>query len=368
MIADTLAILGGAERVLEAIVEMLPDAEVYALVYRPSLFTGSKIAERRIHTSFIDRLPFAHGKYRNYLPLMPIAVEQFDLRAYDLVLSSSYAVAHGVLTRPDQLHISYTHTPMRQAWHHYYQYLSDADFITGPRAWLAKAILHYLRVWDMGAASRVDHFVAASNWVARGIWKAYRREAEVIYPPVDIQRFQPKEPRQDYFITVSRLEHHKKVDLVVEAFSRLGYPLIVVGAGQESRRIARLAKDNVKMLGWQADETISELLGKAKALVMAGEEDFSITAVEAQAAGCPVVAYGGGGACETVIDGETGIFFNDQTVESVVDAVQHFEREVGTFDVQALQQNAMRFSKLRFQDEMKAMIEREWGNTINGNG
>jgi glycosyltransferase involved in cell wall biosynthesis len=359
-VIDTLATRGGAERVLEASLEMFPDAPIYTLVYSPLVFSGTTIARHTIHTSFINRLPGARKNYRSYLGLLPMAIEQFDLRAYPIVLSSSYAVAHGVLTRPDQLHITYKHTPLRQAWHYHFAYLTDAHIRSGPKSWLARSILHYLRLWDVAAATRVDKWVVNSHWVAQGVWKAYRRTAEVVYPPVDVEGFQPLSPRQDYFICVSRLVLHKKVDLVVKTFSSLGYPLLVVGDGEEYKNIARQAASNVKLLGRQPEAVVHELVGKARAFVLAGEEDFSIAAVEAQAAGCPVIAYGKGGVCETIIEGETGLFFNEQTVESLVEAVERFKQLSRQFDAHLVRQNALRFNKKRFQDELLALVEREW--------
>ncbi len=360
IVIDSLAVLGGAERVLEVMLEVFPYAPIYTLVYLPELFTGTRIAQQEIHTSFIDRLPFAHRNYRRYLPLMPLAIEQFDLRAYDIILSSSYAVAHGVLVRPEQLHISFTHTPLRQAWHQHFAYLNDAGLQSGPRSWLARPILHYLRLWDYAAAGRVDHFLAASRWIQRAIWRAYRRQAQLMYPPVDTAAFHPIQPRQDYFIIVSRLELHKRVDIAVEAFSKLGYPLVVVGEGGQRPALERQAASNIRFLGRLPDEEMHRLVGQARAFILAGEEDFNIAAVEAQAAGCPVIAFGGGGACETIIEGQTGLYFDQQDSASLAEAVERFIRQAENFDPAVIQAHAARFSKERFKLELQQTIYSQW--------
>jgi glycosyltransferase involved in cell wall biosynthesis len=360
LVVDSLVVNGGAERVLEAALEVFPDAPIFTLVYTPEEFIRSPISTRCIHTSFIDRLPLAHRNYRNYIALLPMAIEQFDLRSYEILISFSYAVAHGILTRPDQLHISYTHTPMRQAWHHYHQYLEDTGLTAPPKSWIARLILHYIRQWDFAAAARVDHYLAASHWVARGVWRAYRRTAEVLYPPVETDAFQPSTERNNFFLTVSRQEAHKKIHLIVEAFSHLGYPLLVVGKGKENDRIASIAGENIKILGWQPDEVVKDLMSKARAFVVAGEDDFNITAVEAQAAGCPVIAYGGGGVCETVIAGKTGIFFPVQSVESLELTVRQFVEEDIKFNLNEMLQNVRRFSKNRFKKELGEIVAREW--------
>ncbi len=357
-VIDALPVMGGAERLLAAALEVFPDAPVYTLIFDRPAFDGTIFARKEIHTSFVHRIPAGRRWYRNLLPLLPLAVEQFDLRGFDIVVSFHYAVAQGVVLRPDQLHISYVHTPMRYAWQEYQSFIKEAG--GGPKGWVARLILHYFRLWDVAAARRVDHFAAVSQWAARCVWRAYWREAEVIYPPVEIDRFRPLEPRQDYYIVVSRLVRHKRLDVVVDAFSRLGYPLRVVGDGSERARLSKMAASNIEFLGWQPDERVAELLGRARAFIHANEEDFGIALVEAQAAGCPVIAYATGGACETVIEGETGLFFAEQSADSLAEAVSRFERENLRFDVATLHRNAARFGKIRFQQEFAAMIEWEW--------
>jgi glycosyltransferase involved in cell wall biosynthesis len=356
LVQDALPCLGGAERVLETVAELFPAASVYTLVYEPRAFVGTGLGERRIHTSFIDRLPGAHRNHRAFLPLFPLAIERFDLTAYDIILSSHYAVAHGVLARPDQLHISYTYTPLRHAWHYHHEYLRT---LSAPARWVAGPILHYLRMWDRAAADRVDRFLAISDWVAACIWRAYRRKATVVYPPVDIEAFQPKPGQGDHYIAVARLEPHKRIDLIVDAFARLGRPLFVVGDGSERGRLMDRAPSNVEFLGRVTDAELADLLARARGLVHAAEEDFGIALVEAQAAGCPVVAYAGGAAGEIVQDGRTGILFQRQTGEALEEAVRTLER-TPRFRTQDLVRNAERFSKARFERELERVVTREW--------
>ena len=352
LVHDALPFMAGAERVLEAALEVFPDAPVYTLVYNRRAFEGTPLAKRQVYTSFIDRLPWAHQAHRSFLPLYPLAIEQFDLHDYDLILSSSYAVAHGILTRPDQTHVCLMHTPLRYAWHQPHTIFQAG----GIKSQLLRMWLHNFRQWDFAASQRVDRYVAVSHWVAGLIWHAYRRPAHVIYPPVDVDRFTSLTPKGDYYLVVSRLAHHKRVDLIVQAFSRLGLPLIVVGDGAERRRLSRLAAPNVKLLGWQSDEVIQELMGRAKALVHAAAEEFGIALVEAQAAGCPVIAYAGGGALETVLEGRTGILFQEQSVASVLEAVTIFESGNLNYSPEELRWNAERFRKERFQMELLDFI------------
>jgi glycosyltransferase involved in cell wall biosynthesis len=365
-VQDALPLLGGAERVLVAAWEVFPDAPLYTLVYNKVAFDSSPFSQKTIVPSFINRLPGAGKRYRYYLPLMPLAVENFDLREYDLILSFNYAVAHGVLPRPGQLHISYTYTPMRYAWHFYHQYLREGGLRSGVKGWLVQGILHYLRLWDHAAADRVDRFIAASNWVAQGIWRAYRRPATVVYPPVATHRFSARETRGDYFITVSRLIPHKKIDLIVQAFSRLGYPLLVVGEGQEFQRLSKLAASNVKLLGWCSDDEVADLLGNARAFVQAAEEDFGIALAEAQAAGCPVIAYDNGGAREIVIPGETGLLFEEQSVESLSTAVEQFVAGDRNFIKSNISSHVDRFNKARFQQEFETLVADTWARFEEG--
>ena len=359
VVFDALSVYSGAERVLEAVLELYPDAPIYTLVHNPAAFTNTSLAHHKVYTSWIQDVPGSAVNYRNYLPIMPLTIEQFDLRGYDLILSFSYAVAHGVLSRPDQLHINYTFAPLRYAWQNAHEY-----FQHGLLSPLSKLILHYFRLWDQSAASRVDHWIAISKWTATCIWRAYRRESEIIYPPVQIDRFKPLSPRGDYYLAFSRLVRHKRLEIIVDAFSRLGLPLVVIGEGPERKRLEALAAPNVKLLGWQSDQASAELVGRARALVHAAEEDFGLVMAEAQAAGCPVIAYRSGSAPEIILDGQTGLLFPDQTVESLVAAVQRFERESELFDRGKAIKNAHRFSKDRFQNLFDQMVKRKWANFL----
>ena len=364
LVQDALPFMGGAERVMENTLAIFPEAPIYTLVYRPEQFKGTAIASHAVHTSFIDHLPGAHRNHRRYLPLYPLAIEQLDLRQFDLVLSFSYAAAHGVLTRPDQLHISYTYTPIRQAWHYYQDYLTVRGLNHRIAGWGARIILHYFRLWDQLAAQRVDQFIACSHWVERGIWRAYRRLSRVIYPPVEIERYQFDLPREDYYLVVSRLEPHKRVDLILEAFARTKLPLVVVGDGQERNRLSKLATGNIQLLGRLPDQTVADLMGRARGFIMAAEEDYGIAGIEAQAAGCPVIAYASGGALETVLERQTGLFFNEQTVPCLVQAVQEFERIYPQFNVSTMRQQAEQYRVQRFQESLLEYVLEAWEKFI----
>ncbi len=355
VVVDSLTVHTGAERVLAAVLELYPEAAIYTLVYKPEVFAHTTIAQHPVHTSWVQRLPGGVSHYRDYLALLPLAIESFDLRGYDIVLSLSYAVAHGVLCRPEQLHISYTCAPLRYAWQSVHEY-----FQRGPLVPLSKLVLHYVRLWDWSAAARVDHFAAISHWTAACIRRAYRREAEVIYPPVEVERFRPLAPRDDYYLAFSRLVRHKRLELVVRAFSRLGLPLMVMGEGPERKRLEALAAPNVRFLGWQSDESAAEVVGRARALVHAAEEDFGLVMAEAQAAGCPVIAYGRGAALEIVLDGKTGFLFPNPTVDSLIETVQHFEKERDFLKQRDAVRNVRRFGKERFQQQFADMVERQW--------
>lgn len=354
IVHEWLVTHAGSERVVEQMLGLYSEADLFSLVKFLTREQEAFIQHKPVTTSFLQHLPFASKHFRQYLPLMPIAIEQFDLSAYDLVISSNHAVAKGVITRADQLHISYVHTPMRYAWDLQQDYAQR-----GIKGILTATILHYLRLWDYATAQRVDHFVANSRFVARRIAKTYGRSATVIYPPVAIDRFHPAPQRDDFYLIMSRFVPYKRVDLVVEAFSRLGLPLVVIGTGGEAEKIRLLAKPNVQFLPPQTEEAIASYLSRCKAFVYAAAEDFGISLVEAQAAGAPVIAYGKGGATEIVIPGKTGILFPQQTVESLMDAVQKFEAGA-RFEPDLLRENADRFSIDRFQQKFGAFIEQKW--------
>jgi len=367
IIHDWLTTYGGSELVLKAFLEIWQGTPVYTLVYDEKGNCRDIIQSTEVKGSFVNRLPFAKRKHRSYLPLMPLAIEQFDLSDYDLVLSDSHAIAKGVITGPDQLHISYIHTPIRYAWDLQSQYLALANLERGVRGFLAKALLHYIRLWDMRTVSGVDHYIANSKYIARRIWKLYKREATVIHPPVELERFAVQEEKEDFYLTISRLVPYKKVDVIVQAFSNMpDKRLVVIGDGPELTSLKRMAKDNVAFRGFESDQGIVDHLQRAKAFVYAAEEDFGIVPVEAQACGTPVIAYGKGGALETVVEGETGYFFHEQMPEALTVAVQTFEAQPG-LDSQKIRQHAEGFGKDRFKREMLAFVEekmQEFANNL----
>jgi glycosyltransferase involved in cell wall biosynthesis len=368
VIHEWLVTYAGSERVVEQMLSLYPEADLFSLVEFLPDELKYFIHHKSVQTSFIQKLPFANPKFRQYLPLMPMAIEQFDLSAYDLVLSSNHAVAKGIITNPDQLHICYMHTPIRYAWDLQQEYLRGAQLNRGIRSFFVQLVLHYLRLWDFASASRVDHFVANSHFVARRIWKTYRRPAQVIYPPVAVDRFQPKSQREEFYFILSRFVPYKRVDLVVEAFTRLGLPLVVIGDGANWKQVKALAGANVQLLGHQSDAIVVDYMQRCKAFVFAAAEDFGIAPVEAQAAGAPVIAYAKGGVTETVISGKTGVFFLEQTVESLVEAVLRFESEANTFDAEVIRQNAERFSPEKFRQQFSEFINEKMSDFIREKG
>ena len=365
IVHDWLPVYAGAERVLEQMLALLPEADLYSLIdFLPKdqrAFLGGKPVE----TSFIQKLPFARKSYRYYLPFTPLAIEQFDLTGYDIVVSSSYVVAKGALTAADQLHVCYTHSPIRYAWDLHFQYLREGKLERGLRSALARFILHYMRLYDATTANRVDVFVANSRNVAQRIWKTYRRPAEVIHPPVDTEAFSLYTQKEDYYLTVSRLVPYKRIDLIVEAFAEMpDRELIVVGDGPEIKKIRAKATPNVGVLGYQPFEAVVHYMQQARAFVFAAEEDFGIVPVEAQACGTPVIAYGKGGALETVIPGETGLFFYEQTAKSIIEAVRSFESVRTRLSAERIREQAEKFSKERFQHEFNQLLSREYSRFV----
>jgi glycosyltransferase involved in cell wall biosynthesis len=351
-VLDALPAVGGAEKVLFTALEAYPQADVFTLIYNRPAFRGTPIANRHIHTPYLDRLHFVRKHHRLFLPLMLRAVERLDLREYDVIVSFTYAVAHGIHNPNRVRHIAYTYTPMRYAWTG-----MNLDGTPTRKNWLIQRFMDSFRTWDRQAAARVHDFAAISEAVACRIKNAWGRKSHLIYPPVETDRFQPFHLRGDYFITVSRLVPHKRIDLLVRAFSQLQLPLIVVGDGPEFSHLNALASSNVHLTGFLPDERTAELIMKSRAFVCAAEEDFGIAMVEAQAAGCPVIAYGRGGALEIVADGVTGLFFEEQTVESVMEAVRRFEAQADSFCRQDLVRNASRFGKDRFVREFVQFVE-----------
>jgi glycosyltransferase involved in cell wall biosynthesis len=359
IVQDMMVGYAGSERVLEQMLVVFPEADIFSIVdFVPDSqrhFLQGKIPK----TSFVQTLPFAKTKYRFYLPFMPLAIEQFDVSSYDLVLSSSHAVAKGVLTGPDQLHICMCYSPIRYAWDLQHQYLNETKLTRGFRSTLARIILHYMRLWDTRTSNGVDVFIAISKFISRRIKKAYGRDSIVIYPPVDTASFVPTGIKEDFYFTSSRLVPYKRIDLIVEAFAKMPEKrLIVIGAGPEMAKIQSKASSNVQLLGYQPFDVLRDHLQKAKAFVFAAEEDFGIAPLEAQACGTPIIAFGKGGSLETVQDGQTGLFFKEQTIESLIEAVNRFEKM--SFDPNTIRSHAESFSADRFRLELHTLVEAEW--------
>ena len=365
IVHDWLPLYGGAERVLEQIIKIYPDADIFSIVdFIPQKERGF-LQYKSVNTSFIQKLPWARKRYRSYLPLMPFAIEQFDLSEYDIVISSSYAVAKGVITGPDQLHVCYCHSPMRYAWDLQGQYLKEGGLNRGIAGIIARVLLHYIRLWDMRTAQGVDHFVANSAFVARRIRKIYARDARVIHPPVDTESFSLLREKEDFYVTVSRMVPYKRMRLIVEAFSEMpDKQLVVIGDGPDMPNIKRVARSNVTLLGRQPANIVIEYMRRAKAFVFAAQDDFGIVPVEAQACGTPVIAFGKGGATETVLPGETGCFFEEQTIEGVQDGVREFEEM--EFDPEIVRRNAERFSAERFRSTFRLFVDGEWARFQKG--
>ena len=362
IVHDWLVTYAGAERVLEEMLAVYPHADLFSLI--EFLPDGERqfLGGRQVRTSFLQRMPGARKHYRSYLPLMPVAVQLFDLSAYDLVISSSHAVAKGVPTREDQLHICMCYSPMRYAWDLKDQYLRETGLDRGAKGMAARWLLQRMRSWDARTADSVDRFIAISNFIAQRIWNSYRRESTVIYPPVDVENLTPGGSREDFYVTASRIVPYKRMDVIVDAFAAMPERrLVVIGDGPEQRRIRGRAGSNVTFLGHQPFEVLRDHLRRARAFVFAAEEDFGIAPLEAQACGTPVIAYGRGGVLETVrgLDSPhpTGIYFNEQSSSSVIGAVEEFERESTRISPAACRENALRFAPERFRREFTGVVE-----------
>lgn len=363
IIHDWFVTYAGAERVLEQILNVFPEADLYSIIDFLPNNGRAFIKNKKVNTSFIQNLPFAKNKYRQYLPLMPLAIEQFDLSRYDLVISSSHAVAKGVLTGPDQVHICMCYSPVRYAWDLQHQYLKEAGLNKGLKGIITKAFLHNIRLWDYRTANGVDEFIAISEFISRRIWKVYRRESTIIYPPVDINSFTVCRDKEDFYMTASRMVPYKKIDLIVEAFTYMpDKKLIVIGDGPDFSKIkAKSNSANIELLGYQSFEVLKKHLQKARAFIFAAEEDFGIAPLEAQACGTPVIAYGKGGACETISgldsDCPTGLLFDEQSAEAIVQAVRDFEKYQDDILIDNCRTNALRFSPEKFRKAFHSFVQ-----------
>lgn len=364
IIQDWFTTLAGSEKVVQQLLEIFPAAALFSLIdFLPNKDRGF-LNHTVVQTSFLQQIPFIEKNYRLALALMPLAIEQLDVSGYDLVISNCHAVSKGVITGPEQLHISYIHTPIRYAWDMQNEYLSVSGF-KSVKALAARFVLHYIRQWDAAAGNRPDVLIANSKFIARRIQKTYRREARVIYPPVDSTYFTPAGEREDFYLTASRLVPYKRVDLIAQAFQSMpDKKLVIIGAGSEAPRIKRLCGPNVLWLGYQPDDVLRDYMQRCRAFVFAAKEDFGITPLEAQACGAPVIAYGVGGVRETVTPPSgadpTGIFYHEQTAAAIRDAVLAFERDLGRFKADACRTNAERFSSHRFRQEFHSFVLNAW--------
>lgn len=347
LVQDWLTEIGGAEKVFQAIHKLYPEADIYTLVYNKDVLDKLNIQESKTTASFIQKLPFGRKKYRNYLPFFSRAIESFDLSSYDLIISSSYSVAKGVLTHGNQIHICYCHSPVRYAWDLYHQYLKESNLQKGIKAKIVKHFLYKLRIWDVISTNRVDHFISNSNFIKKRIFKVYRRESETIYPPTIIDNFPFETKKADYYITCSRLVPYKKIDLIIETFKRFpDLQLKVIGDGPDMEKLRKLAPNNVQLMGFQKDKVLKKEISKAKAFIFAAEEDFGIVPIEAQACGTPVIAFGKGGSLETVIENVTGVYFKEQTVDSLSKAIKEFD--LIQFNPNTIREHALKFDIKEF--------------------
>ena len=349
--------IGGGEKVIQSLNELF-EPPLFTLVHNPKVLQKLGLHKNEVHSSFLQKMPFAKKKYRNYFPLFPLAVEGFDLADYDVVVSCSHSVAKGVLTNIDQFHLCYCYTPVRYAWDLHHQYLND---LKGIKKKLAKLFLHYIRSWDVHSANRVDLFVGISNFVAKRINKIYGKPAEVIYPPVNTDYFSLEKKKEDYYVTASRMVPYKKIDLIVEAFSKMPEKkLVVIGNGAEFKKVKSKATKNVELLGAQSNESLKLHLQRAKAFIFAAVEDFGILPVEAQSCGTPVIAYGRGAVLETVIKDKTGLFYEQQSPESLIDAIKKFEKREDLFDPEKIHLHARSFDTKRFQENFRNLLTEKY--------
>ena len=359
IIHEWLVTLAGAESVLESIYKLYP-GRIYTLFHDPKGVKGSQWEHPDIVTSMLQRFPMAAKHHRAFLPFFPMAIEQFDLREHDLIISSSYAVAKGVLNSSEQLHICYCHSPMRYVWDLTFEYLEASGFTAGLKSFLVRGIFHYIRMWDTVSAMRVNEFVANSYYIANRIQKCYNRPAKVIYPPVDVDRFSICSKRDDYFITISRLVPYKRIDIIIQAFNHLKLPLLIVGDGPDRKALQKIAGKTITFLGHLPPREMDEHLQRARAFIFSAEEDFGIVNVEAQACGIPVIAFGRGGALETIEQDVSGIFFFRQEAQAIIDAVHEFLAKEHRFDPETIRENAKRFPRSRFEYEFKRFVDEAW--------
>jgi glycosyltransferase involved in cell wall biosynthesis len=356
IIQEWLTTMGGSEKVVQAIAELFPQADIFTLVADPKLVKELGFENRKITTSIIQKMPWGMKKYKTYLPLFPFAIEQFDLSGYDLIISSNHAVSKGVLTTGEQLHITYCHSPIRYAWDLHHQYLKEEGLGFNVKGILARYFLHRIRIWDFISAARPDFFISNSNFIGKRIFKVYQKHSTTIYPPIEVERFSLETEKEDYYVTSSRMVPYKKIDLIVEAFSKMPQrKLVVIGDGPDYKKIKAKAGANIEFTGYLPFNELILKLQKAKAFVFAAVEDFGMLPVEAQACGTPVIALGKGGSLETVVHGQTGILFPEQTLESLMVAVDQFEKS--SFDPLVIRKHAESFSIDAFKEQFYSFIK-----------
>ena len=371
LVHDWLTGMRGGERCLEVLCELFPDAPIFTLLHRSGTVSPA-IEKHRIHTSFLQHLPFSHSHYRNYLPLFPRAIESFRLSGFDLILSSSHCVAKGIRPSTGTCHVSYVFTPMRYVWDQY-----DSYFAKGRAGLPTRASMRLLRrglqKWDIASSKRVHYFIAISHHVAERIRRYYGRKADVVYPPVDFDAFSVSERDDGFYLMVTAFAPYKRVDLAIDAFNALKKPLKIIGTGQEEKRLKTLAGPTIEFLGWQSDDLVRQYYGRCKALIFPGEEDFGIVPLEAMATGKPVIAFGKGGVLETVVPFNdpaskifTGVLFSEQTAEALRQAVQLFERRHDTFDPQAIRTHVASFGREHFKTRIQALIDTRYQEFLLG--
>ena len=361
LVHDYLVQYGGAERVLEAFTEIFPKAPIFTMVYDKKLMNGF-FEDKKIRSSFLQKIPFIGSHHRLFPLLMPIAIEQFDLSEFDIVLSDSNSYAKGVITNPNTLHITYCHTPMRYAWDDCHKYLREFKYSKLTKK-LVPFAMNYIRLWDKISADRPDEYVANSNFVSMRIKKYYNKDSFVINPPVNMNNFNISEKIEDYYLMTGRALPYKRFDIAIKAFNKLGLPLKIIGKGPETDRLKKIAKSNVEFLGYLSDKQTSSYFSRCKAFIFPPEEDFGITPLEAMACGRPVIAFKGGGALETVIENKTGIFFNEQTAESIEKSVKSFDHK--KFDSKEIRDHAMKFDKEIFKKKIREFVEEKYIDHIN---
>lgn len=355
LVHDYLVQYGGAERVLEAFTEIFPKAPIYTMVYDKRLM-GKAFSGRKIRTSFLQKIPLVGSHHRLFPLLMPMAIEQFDFSEYDIVLSDSNSYAKGVITTPHTLHITYCHTPMRYAWDDCHKYLREFKYSNLTKKFVPFA-MNYIRMWDKISADRPDRYIANSEFVALRIKKYYNKNAFVINPPVSAENFYISEKVKDYYLMVGRALPYKRFDVVIKAFNKLGLPLKIIGKGIEMDKLKKYANSNIEFLGYLNDKETSNYYSKCKAFIFPPEEDFGITPLEAMVSGRPVIAFQGGGALETVVKDKTGLFFGEQTSQSIINVIKNFDSR--KFNPEEIREHALRFDKKIFKERIKKFVEEE---------